>query len=82
MVFLFEPEIIPTKMIVVDNLLVNQNLIFSLNLRKRNWAEMKMGNDFLVTSAFIKTFPVGSFKQVIEILLRGCVLIIDHGHIF
>jgi len=48
MVFLFELEIISTKMIVVNDLLANWNLIFSLNLQRRNHVEMKMGDKFLV----------------------------------
>ncbi len=49
MVFLFEPETIPTKMTMVDNFLKNQNLMLSLNLQKKNQIEKKMGDDFLVT---------------------------------
>jgi len=35
-------------MIVVNNLLLNRNLMFSLNLQKKNWVEMKMVDDFLM----------------------------------
>jgi len=50
MVFLYEPEINPIEMIVVNDLLVIQNLMFSLNLQKRNEAETKMVDNFLATS--------------------------------
>jgi len=48
MVFLFKPETIPAGMTVVNDFLVNQNLMFSLNLQKKNQAKKKMGDDFLV----------------------------------
>jgi hypothetical protein len=47
-VYLFEPKINLAKIIVVNNLLLNQNLMFSLNLQKRNLTEMKMVDDLLV----------------------------------
>jgi hypothetical protein len=39
---------IPVEMTVVDNVLANQNLMFSLNLQKINRAEKKMDDNFLV----------------------------------
>jgi hypothetical protein len=50
MVFLFKLEINPIEMIVDDDLLENQNLIFSLKLQKKNRIETRMVNDFLVIS--------------------------------
>jgi hypothetical protein len=48
MVYLFKPEINITKMIVDDDFLENQNLVFSLKLQKKIWAKTSMVNDFLV----------------------------------
>jgi hypothetical protein len=48
MVFLFEPKTNLAEMIVVDDLLANRNLMFSLKLQKRNWAKTRMVDDFLV----------------------------------
>jgi hypothetical protein len=48
MVFMFNPETIPAKMTMVNDLSMNQNLMFSLNLQKKNWTEKRMGDDFLV----------------------------------
>jgi len=50
MVFSFELKINHAKMAVVNNLVSNQNLMFSLNLRKINQDEMKMVDDFLMRS--------------------------------
>ncbi len=50
MVFLFKLEINPVEMIVDDDLLENQNLMFSLKLQKKNQIETRMVNDFLVIS--------------------------------
>jgi hypothetical protein len=50
MVFLFKLETILAEMTVVDNLLANQKLMFSLNLQKINRAEKKIGDNFLVTN--------------------------------
>ncbi len=50
---------------------------------KENQVEMKMGDKFLwQVKASTKMSLIGSFKQVIEILLWGHDLIIDHGHVF
>jgi hypothetical protein len=50
MVFLFKLEINPIEMIVDDDLLENQNQMFSLKLQKKNRIETRMVNDFLVIS--------------------------------
>jgi hypothetical protein len=50
MVFLFKLEINLVEMIVDDDLLENQNLMFSLKLQKKNRIETRMVNDFLVIS--------------------------------
>ncbi len=47
MVFFFEPKTIFVEMTVVDDLLVNQNLMFSMNLQKKNWVEKRVGDNFL-----------------------------------
>jgi hypothetical protein len=48
MVFLFKSETIHVEMIMVNDLLENQNLMFSLNFQKKNRTNKMMGDDFLV----------------------------------
>jgi hypothetical protein len=79
MVFLFKLKINHVKMIVVDDLLANWNLMFSLKLQKINWAKTRMVDDFLVTCRGVyQNMSCWFLQQVIEILFWGHDFIIDH----
>jgi hypothetical protein len=82
MVFLNELETNLTKMIVVNDLLANWNLISPWISKREIGPRWRWSTTFWwQVKASTRTFLFYSFKQVIEIPLRGRGFIINHGHV-